>query len=84
MRSNVATAGTVTNEFPSTSSRIRTLTVSTVHREWSATCGRQHSYVPALRLYGRWLRSVGFAPGQKVRVILGAGMIVISVLDLPR
>jgi len=82
MRSNVATAGTVTKEFPSTSSGIRTLTVSTVHREWGTTCRRQHSYVPALRLNGQWLRSVGFAPGQRVQVILGAGTIVIAALEL--
>lgn len=81
MRSNVATAGTVTEEVQSTSSRTRVLTVSTVHREWGAAWRRQHSYVPALRLNGQWLRTVGFAPGQKVRLTVGAGTIVIAALD---
>jgi hypothetical protein len=83
MRSNVATAGTVTEDFPSISNRTRILTVSTVHREWGAVW-RQHSYVPALRLNGEWLRKAGFAPGQKVQVTLGVGTIVIAVLRLPR
>jgi Toxin SymE, type I toxin-antitoxin system len=59
------------------------MTVSTVHREWGAMCRRQHSYVPALRLNGEWLRKAGFAAGKKVQVSVRAGMIVITTLVLP-
>ena len=57
---------------------IRTLTVSAVYREWGALWRRRYSWVPALRLQGHWLGAVGFKPGQKVEVIVGADSIVIA------
>jgi hypothetical protein len=82
MRSNLASAGVRTNDVPRTCSYTRILTVSTVHREWNARCQRRHSYVPAPRLNGHWLRRAGFAQEQKVRITVGIGTIIIALLDL--
>lgn len=57
---------------------IRTLTVSTVHRESGGSMRIKHSWVPALRLNGQWLGRLGFAPGQKVELKIGQGTIVIT------
>lgn len=46
----------------------RFLTVSRIHREWGTDNSRKHQSVPALRLNGNWLGSLGFVPGQKVQV----------------
>jgi hypothetical protein len=60
-------------------SAIRILTVSTVHRESGGSIRTKHSRVPALRLNGRWLGRLGFAPGQKVELKIGEGSILITV-----
>jgi Toxin SymE, type I toxin-antitoxin system len=39
----------------------------------------KHSCVPALRLNGEWLGRFGFTPGQKVRLKIGPGKILITV-----
>lgn len=59
-------------------SSIRILTVSTVHRESGGSIRTKHSWVPALRLNGRWLGRLGFAPGQKVELKTGEGTILIT------
>jgi hypothetical protein len=82
MRITPVTAGTPTNDVPSTSDETRILTVSTVCREWSAGYRRAHSYVPALRLNGEWLRKAGFVSGRKVRVTVRVGTILLAALDL--
>ena len=82
MKSDFASAATRVHDVERTCRNTRTLTVSTVHREWDAGCRRRHSYAPALRLNGEWLRRAGFAPGQKVRLTVGVGTIIIAVLDL--
>ena len=81
MRSNLAVAGIGRDEVACTCPNTRILTVSTVHREWDAQCQRRHSYVPALRLNGHWLRRAGFPPGRKARVTVGVGTIMICILD---
>ena len=58
-------------------SAVRILTVSTVHREYGRT-RTKHSWVPALRVNGQWLGRLGFAPGQKVRLKMGQGTILIT------
>lgn len=58
----------------------RILTVSKIHREWGTGNGRKHQSVPALRLNGNWLGSLGFVPGQKVQVIAGVRSIRIALV----
>ncbi|WP_250512936.1 SymE family type I addiction module toxin [Caballeronia sp. INDeC2] len=36
-------------------------------------------YVPWIRLAGRWLEHAGFAPGQRVKVNVEQGRLVITV-----
>jgi len=43
--------------------------------------GAQHSYVPALRLNGEWLRKAGFVAGRKVRVTVRVGTILLAALE---
>jgi hypothetical protein len=62
---------------PTREKAIRILTVSTVHRE-SGSMRIKHSWVPALRLNGKWLGKFGFTPGQKVRLQIGPGTILIT------
>jgi Toxin SymE, type I toxin-antitoxin system len=38
----------------------------------------KHDWVPALRLNGQWLGRFGFTPGQKVRLKIGQGTILIT------
>jgi hypothetical protein len=64
---------------PATSLKPRILTVSTVYREWENNYNRTYQAVPALRLTGKWLSKLGFTPGQKVRVVVSPGTIIIEV-----
>jgi hypothetical protein len=47
----------------------RTLTVSTLHRQWGEAYRKNDCCVPNIRLNGKWLAALGFTPGQKIRVI---------------
>jgi len=59
---------------------IRTLTVSSLRREWGAAYCRNESIVPSIRLNGKWLTALGLVPGQKVCVLTNGVTITISPL----
>jgi hypothetical protein len=62
-----------------TQRRIRVLTVSAVYREWGVAHQRRHTFVPALRLSGDWLRVAGFKTGEKVQLHSEGGVITIRL-----
>jgi len=47
----------------------RTLTVSSLLRQWGVGHRKNECSVPSIRLNGKWLAALGFACGQKVRVV---------------
>jgi hypothetical protein len=49
--------------------RMRTLTVSSLHRQWGRAHCKDECIVPSIRLNGKWLAALGLEPGQRVRVI---------------
>jgi hypothetical protein len=53
---------------------MRTLTVSSLYREW----GSNECIVPSIRLNGKWLVALGFVPGQKLRVVSNDTTITIT------
>jgi hypothetical protein len=57
---------------------IRTLTVSSLHREWGEPHRKSECVVPRIRLYGKWLAALGIVPGQKIRVVTNGGIITIK------
>jgi hypothetical protein len=57
---------------------MRTLTVSLLHRQWGEMHRKNECIVPSIRLNGKWLAALGFAPGQKVRVINNGAIITIA------
>ena len=61
---------------------MRTLTVSSLHREWGEPHRKRECIVPSIRLNGKWLTSLGIKRGQKIRVITNGGTItLVPVLD---
>jgi Toxin SymE, type I toxin-antitoxin system len=61
--------------------RERTLTVSSLHREWGEAHRRGHSAVPSIRLNGKWLAALGIMPGQKIRVVTNGATIILAPLS---
>jgi hypothetical protein len=57
---------------------MRTLTVSSLHREWGQPHCKSESVVPSIRLNGKWLAALGIAPGQKIRVITNGAIITLA------
>jgi len=47
------------------SSRQRTLTVSSLHRQWGAAHRKNECCVPGIRLNGKWLAALGLASGYE-------------------
>jgi hypothetical protein len=60
------------------SSRQRTLTISSLHRQWGSAHRKNECCVPSIRLNGKWLAALGFASGQKVRVMTNGSIITIA------
>jgi hypothetical protein len=60
--------------------RIRTLTVSSLHREWGEAHRKRECTVPSVRLTGKWLAALGIVPGQRVRVLTNGATITIEPL----
>jgi Toxin SymE, type I toxin-antitoxin system len=60
------------------SSRQRTLTVSTLHRQWGDAHRKNECVVSSIRLNGKWLAALGLVPGQKVRVVTNGSIITIA------
>jgi hypothetical protein len=59
-------------------SRTRTLTVSSLHREWGERHRKRECVVPSIRLNGKWLSTLGIAPGQKIRVVTNGAIITLA------
>jgi hypothetical protein len=57
---------------------MRTLTVSSLHREWGELHRRRECAVPSIRLNGKWLTSLGIVAGQKIRVITNGAIITLA------
>ena len=57
---------------------MRTLTVSSLHRQWGGAHRRNECCVPSIRLNGKWLTALGLAPGQKIRVVTNGSIITIA------
>ncbi len=62
----------------------RTLTVSTLYRQWGEAHRKNQCCVPSLRLNGKWLAALGFAPGQKVHVVTDGAIITIAPVRYER
>jgi hypothetical protein len=62
----------------------RTLTVSTLYREWGKSHRKNDCCVPNIRLNGKWLAALGFACGQKVRVVTNGSIITIAPIAFDR
>jgi hypothetical protein len=60
----------------------RTLTVSTLYRQWGEAHRKNESVVPSIRLNGKWLAALGLVPGQKVRVVTNGSIITIAPVRL--
>jgi hypothetical protein len=59
-------------------SRIRTLTVSRLYKEWGELHRKNECVVPSIRLTGKWLAALGIAPGQKIRVVTNGAIITLA------
>ena len=57
---------------------MRTLTVSSLYREWGEPHRKNECVVPSIRLNGKWLAAVGIVPGQKIHVVTNEGIITIK------
>jgi hypothetical protein len=67
-----------------TRSGMRTLTVSSLHRQWGAEHRKNECCVPSIRLNGKWLTALGLAPGQKIRVVTNGSIITIAPVAFDR
>jgi hypothetical protein len=65
-----------------TTSGIRTLTVSSSYREWGQPHRKKQCSVPSIRLNGKWLATLGFVLGQKLSVVTNGTTITITPLGL--
>jgi len=64
--------------------RMRTLTVSTLYRQWGDKHRQNGCAVPSIRLNGKWLAALGLVPGQKVRVVTNGSIITIAPIAFDR
>jgi hypothetical protein len=62
----------------------RTLTVSTLHRQWGDAHSKNECCVPSIRLNGKWLAALGFACGQKIRVVTNGSIITLAPVAFDR
>jgi hypothetical protein len=63
-----------------TKSTARTLTVSSLYREWGQQHRRKKCVVPSIRLNGKWLAALGFLSGEKISVATNGTGITITPL----
>jgi hypothetical protein len=63
---------------------MRTLTVSSLHRQWGTAHRKNECFVPSIRLNGKWLTALGLAPGQKIRVVTNGSIITIAPVAFDR
>jgi hypothetical protein len=64
--------------------RMRTLTVSSLYRQWGEAHRTNECCVPSIRLNGKWLTALGLAPGQKIRVVTNGSIITIAPVAFDR
>ena len=62
--------------------RMRTLTVSSLYRQWGVAYRTNEWCVPSVRLNGKWLSALGLTPGQKIRVVTNGSIITITPVTL--
>jgi hypothetical protein len=60
----------------------RTLTISSLLRQWGAPHRKNECCVPSIRLNGKWLAALGFVPGEKIRVVTNGSIITIAPVRL--
>jgi hypothetical protein len=60
---------------------MRTLTVSSLHREWGEPHRKRECVVPSIRLNGKWLAALGVESGQKIRVITNGPIITLAPVN---
>jgi hypothetical protein len=60
------------------SKKIRTLTVSSLYRASGEPHRKCECVVPSIRLNGKWLSTIGIAPGQKIRVVTNGAIISLA------
>lgn len=58
--------------------KMRTLTVSSLHREWGEAHRKNECVVPSIRLNGKWLAALGIVAGQRIRVITNGAIITLA------
>ena len=63
---------------------MRTLTVSTLYRQWGEMHQKNECTVPSIRLNGKWLAALGLVPGQKIRVVTNGSIITIAPVAFDR
>ena len=63
---------------------MRTLTVSSLHREWGEAYRKRECLVPSIRLNGKWLSALGVVPGQKIRVVTNGTTITLVPVGFQR
>ena len=56
----------------------RTLTVSTLFRQWGEGHRKNECTVPSIRLNGKWLAALGLVSGQKIRVVTNGSIITLA------
>jgi len=61
-----------------TKSTARTLTVSSLYREWGEPHRKNGCVVPSIRLNGKWLADLGFVSGEKISVSTNGTAITIT------
>lgn len=65
-----------------TTSTARTLTVSSLYREWGQQHRKKECIVPSIRLNGKWLATLGFVRGQRISVVAkGTTITIIQLVD---
>ena len=64
--------------------RMRTLTISSLYRQWGPAHRTNECCVPSIRLNGKWLTALGLAPGQKIRVVTNGSIITIAPVAFDR
>jgi hypothetical protein len=63
---------------------MRTLTISSLYRQWGGAHRTKECCVPSIRLNGKWLGALGLAPGQKIRVVTNGSIITIAPIAFDR
>ena len=58
--------------------KIKTLTVSSLHRQGGSDWEPKHERVPTVRLTGKWLTGIGFIKGVKITCRFDNGALILQ------